>query len=219
MKPQKNLRIFVGVVVAMIVAVVAVGLYLAGSPVAERDRQFDQERVNALQQIASAIDGYYLRNQTLPASLDDLAAKSGQDYSVGSITDPESGAPYEYQVTGSATYELCATFSVSSVPETSVGAPRAVAPYPTKPGYNLYDPAFWQHGPGRTCFSLNEEERAAPSACSITSPCQAGQNCVVLPGKKSAVCVPQGKECLAAQCASGKCVVSESYPAQISCTK
>jgi hypothetical protein len=50
------------------------------------------------------------------------------------ITDPESGAPYTYQVTGESTFKVCATFAQAR--------DRAS------------DPA-WNHPAGRHCFDFD----------------------------------------------------------------
>jgi hypothetical protein len=67
--------------------------------------------------------------QPLPASLDRFAAQATRQQ-VNTI-DPETAAPYGYEVTGQRTYELCATFNASR---------------------NESFDVFWNHGPGRTCF-------------------------------------------------------------------
>lgn len=213
-----TLKLFVGAVTVMVAAVIAVGLYVAGSPVKERNRQLDEQRTNELQQIAGAIDMAYDRDQRLPASLDELKGGSKEYYYVSSIVDPKSGAPYEYLVTGDTRYELCATFDDVTQERDQYGRlkpmseplPPAAVPYP---GYR-----DWTHGAGRHCFTVDVEDRPSNQACGLRNPCQAGQTCAQLPDRKGTFCVPAGKECLAAGCANDKCVILESYPVQVRCT-
>ena len=216
-------RVFVVAVVTMVIAVVVVGLYLAGSPNKERARRFDQQRLNDLQSITYAVDFFYDNNRRLPDSLSELATGSvkGQYY-VSSIVDPESGVPYEYVVKGGADYDLCAIFALPST-ESDPSAPYPARPVPagidsdgtSKP---LMPVNPWEHPAGRHCFGLNAEQHVVRDACSLTNPCQAGQNCVSLPDRKGSYCVPAGKECLAAGCPNNQCAVMESYPAQVRCT-
>lgn len=197
-------------VTLMVVAVVAIALWIAGSPATERGRRLDNQRLSDLQNITYAIDGYYSRNASLPASLDDLTGKGpGHEYGVGRTTDPVTEAPYEYIVNDATKYQLCATFDVASNVEDKEMYPTA--PYTTGPE--------WTHPAGYHCFTVDAELRVASVACSVRVPCNAGQSCVTLPGKSGAYCVPAGKECLAAGCATDKCVIMESYPAQVRCTE
>jgi hypothetical protein len=198
-------RAFVGAVILMVVAAAGYALWLAGSPSVERAKRLDAQRVGDLQGIASNVDSYFVRNGKVPVALADIKGGDGA-YFTGRLTDPETGAPYEYRATDEAGYELCAVFEKESEP----AKPGMATPY----GY--YGPE-WDHAAGRDCFELDAALRQPRSACSLTSPCAAGQNCVTLGDGQGPVCVPAGKECLAAGCANGKCVVAESYPAQVRC--
>lgn len=116
--------------VAMIVVVTAVilGLKLAGSPAAERDRRLDVRRAEDLAAVARAVDVYYARRDRLPAALEDLTGTV-------TIADPSSGRPYDFRPLGPKRYEVCATFSRQSEDR----------------GYA----DFWTHGQGRQCFQLD----------------------------------------------------------------
>lgn len=213
-----GLRLFVGAVILMVTATVGVGLYLAGSPSKERGRRFDEQRVNELQQIATAVDSAYYRDGRLPTALEQLSAAPEYGY-VPSLVDPETGAPYEYRPTDGDTYELCATFETESQQTDQYGRPK---PVPTRPMMEAAMPypgyRDWTHGAGRHCFQLTVEPRMPNQVCSLTNPCEAGQTCATLPGTKGTVCVPTGKECLAAGCPDGQCTIAESYPVQVRCT-
>ena len=68
----------------------------------------------------------------LPATLEelvDLARSRRPD-----VRDPETGAPYEYEVLARTRFRLCATFRLERDEDA--------------------DP-FWTHGPGRQCFEID----------------------------------------------------------------
>ncbi len=218
LKKPSGIRVFVGIVVLMVAAVIATGLYVAGSPERVRDIRLDETRSNDLQQIASAVDSAYDRDGALPPTLDALKAACRQDCYVPSLVDPKTRAQYEYRATGATTYELCATFDDVTQKTDQYGNPRPAETVPAMP-YGKPYPGYrdWTHGAGRQCFPLDTQDRMAAAACGLRNPCQAGQTCAQLPDKKGTFCVPAGKECLAAGCPQDKCVVSESYPVQVRC--
>ncbi len=143
-----GLRIFTGAVVASVITVIIIGLFLSGSPKDERLRQFDSQRLLDLQQIAAALDAYWNAEGVLPEDLEVLLRKRG--YSVSSLKDPGTGEYYEYRITGSEIYELCAnfdkTFSIEDEQKLKV---MPVGPYSVNLGEG-----FWQHGPGHTCYTI-----------------------------------------------------------------
>jgi len=207
-----GMRLLVWSAVILVAVSVIAGLYLAGSPGKERSRKFDQQRTEGLRQMADVIDQFYVRTGKLPA---DVAAiekmGGGPEYYIGSIRDPQTSAYYEYSPTSATNYTLCATFDQPSDSTDQTAAPYAV------PIKSIYGPRDFTHASGRVCFNLNAEDATASPGCGLQNPCQAGQTCALLPRRKSAVCVPAGKECLAAGCAQSQCVVAESYPVQVSC--
>jgi hypothetical protein len=215
-----GLQAFVGAVVLMIAATVITGLYLAGSPSKERGRRFDEQRVSNLQSIASAIDARFERTGTLPTDLAELAVPGNpENYVIGSMNDPATMTQYEYLPADATKYQLCATFDLAT-PE-SPAEPGMKRPYPAPYAMESYPVGLemtnWSHPAGRHCFSMDVSLRTARVACGLTNPCAAGQTCATLPEKKGTVCVPAGKECLAAGCL-GECVIMESYPVQVRCT-
>jgi hypothetical protein len=129
-----------GLVVAVVGAAVAAGLVILGSPSDARLRRLDERRVAELRQLARDIDVFWTRRAALPASLDALAGEAG----LGERrADPDTGEPYAYRAIDATHYELCAVFAAEA------GAP-GLAP----------DLAFWAHGAGRHCFTI--EAQAAP---------------------------------------------------------
>lgn len=208
------LRILTGVVTLLVVAAVVVGLFMAGSPGAQRDRQFDAQRIGHLEQVTYAVDSYFEIHHTLPSTLVTLSEENPSYGVESSMFDPLTELPYEYRVTGASTYELCATFALANELEEGdkKSMTRPVSRYP----YESYSPK-WSHSAGRHCFSLEANIPLPGVTCGLLSPCPAEQTCAVLPGQTQAFCVPQGKECLAAGCANNQCVIAESYPVQVRC--
>ena len=128
-------KIFIGIIITLIVGAVGYGLYLTGSPGAQRQVRFDERRVSNLQEISRAISSYHTQTGTLPEA---LTALESLDFFLLSFSDPNTGEAYEYRVISEVTYELCAVFeSDSSLTQ--------------KPRFPLLD--TWEYKAGRHCFS------------------------------------------------------------------
>lgn len=121
-------KVLVGIVFAVVIAAVAAGFYLLGTPAEERTRRLDDRRVSDLQRLQLAVDVYWTRNGRLPSAFEELAKEGGSNIY---DRDPVSGQPYGYNVKDADTYELCAAFERE---EQSGG--------------------FWSHGPGYRCFEI-----------------------------------------------------------------
>jgi hypothetical protein len=132
-------QLFAGAVTVVVAIAVVIGLITAGSPMAERMRRADQQRVSDLQSISYAIDAYWAQNAALPATLEDLARSP--DVYIQSVRDPETANPYGYAPADQGAYQLCATFQTDS----DSGPDR---PMPLQPAN------FWTHGVGERCFPL-----------------------------------------------------------------
>ncbi len=176
-----------GVSAAVVIAAVAAGLFVLGSPAEERARRFDERRVTDLHAIAAATDVYWTRHARLPESLEELASEPGVRIATG---DPASSLPYGYRALDDAGYELCAYFERESV-EFSRGS-AAVAPIFEQSCQLCHGPLSisleeadradeltevdeppevdepipshlparerWAHGSGRQCFQLEARE-------------------------------------------------------------
>lgn len=136
-------RLVVGIIVALVVGVVAVGLIIAGPPERERQRRADRERISDLQGLSTAISQYYTRKKTLPDTLEQV--RNQPELYAPSITDPKTGHPYRYHKRGKSVYELCADFET----DTTQPAERS-----RRQSYEQVSP-FWNHGIGSTCFRLD----------------------------------------------------------------
>lgn len=139
----------VGTIAALAAAAtVVIGLVLAGSPGKQRALQFDNQRVNNLQQITSAVDQYFTLQGSLPPTLD--ALRTFPQVYVDSLTDPLTRQPYDYRVTGQRNYELCAVFETDNrqIKNAPVTAPSPIT--------------AWSHAAERTCFPLISAATAVP---------------------------------------------------------
>jgi len=122
-------------------AVIVYGFYIAGSPFKQRLVRFDNQRVSDLQTIQSQTVYYWQQKNKLPQSLSDLVD------SISGFTppsDPDTNQPYEYKTTGNLSFELCASFALSS-DEAKTSAQRYAAPVGIKDN--------WEHSAGHICFS------------------------------------------------------------------
>ena len=118
----------------VVVASIIAGILAIGSPSEGRFQQLDSGRVADLQGIMGATDGFWSRNERLPATLAELA--DDPRASVNTL-DPGSALPYRYRVLDEDHYEVCATFD------------RPSAEPPGRPRED-----FWSHGAGERCFEL-----------------------------------------------------------------
>ena len=149
-------HIFQTLVILAVIAVIVTGFFVIGSPSQERARKLDQQRVNDLQQIQSAMDQYYnLSNRyQLPASL--VAMQQERNVYLASVVDPKTAQPYEYRTTGDMSYQLCATFEMDA--QNDPQNPYAPKAYPAAP----IGPNFWSHTVGRNCYDLTVQRWPAP---------------------------------------------------------
>ncbi len=134
------LRALVIAVTLLVAVAVSYSMFLIGTPWQQRDLRLDQERINNLQDISRNIDTFLELNGEMPSDLSELA---GPRYRVESITDPDTGEPYEYRVTAERDYELCAVFATDSSQRRGDDRP--------------FSESVWEHGEGRMCFELTAE--------------------------------------------------------------
>ncbi len=113
-----------------VIATFCIGLGVAGTPTKQRQMEADRKRVEDLRNLGNAIKLWHEKNGAIPAALGDLNSR---------MTDPETGAAYEYHPKTGTAYELCANF------HSDEGRDRRAA-YPSN---------LWEHGSGRSCFTLD----------------------------------------------------------------
>lgn len=142
---------FVGIITVVVAGAIVAGFFVMGSPKTERMRQFDEQRVGALQGIQSQVVFFWQQKGTLAASLDELRDPLG---GWTAPRDPETGAAYEYRKTGDLSFELCATFALASTNDKTSVAYPPTRPYPVEPPfYGGSNFGTWDHAAGRVCFS------------------------------------------------------------------
>lgn len=126
------------------------GFSVMGSPLTQRLKRMDAERVNSLTQIQWQIINYWQKKEELPKNIDELNDPiSGFAVPV----DPDTGSPYQYSQTGDKTFKLCASFSLESVEPASS---RVKTPYGSIEGSN------WSHKPGENCFERKIDPELYP---------------------------------------------------------
>lgn len=135
-------RIFLILAAVFGVLLVGTGLYFIDSPREARARRYDQARIQDLNALENAVNNYYLgNNQKMPATIAELNTYNQRAYNQDlNLKDPQSGASYEYRITGQndgREFELCATFNVSDNTDQST---------------YLYGSNSWRHAAGRDCF-------------------------------------------------------------------
>jgi hypothetical protein len=140
--PARGVRLGARLSATAVLAVMVAGLVLSGSPRAERLRQLDAQRVDALQSITGYVQSYHALRHHLPDSLAMLLDVPIAANALA-LRDPASGEPYGYRMLDSLAYELCAEFQTDGA----------------RGGSRLPSADFWRHGPGRKCFRIEVAAR------------------------------------------------------------
>lgn len=143
--PLKKRYVGIGVAVLALVTIFS-GFLIVGTPAQARLARFDAQKVNDLQNIQSQVVNYWQAKQTLPATLADL--DNSLIYGPTPV-DPETGASYDYQITGSLSFKLCADFNRESRGSQNLyyAEPIAISPTGARKPQDT-----WQHGKGTVCF-------------------------------------------------------------------
>ncbi len=143
-------RIAAGAAAVIVLTSLIAGFLIVGSPATQRQRRFDDQRIQDLQTLQSQIVNYWTLKQKLPDSLDELKD------SISGFTapvDPETGQPYEYRTGDKLTFQLCADFRIASALSEQRGSkflPTPAMPYGRSGDVQNKN---WTHGAGRACFS------------------------------------------------------------------
>lgn len=163
-KISDNAKLMLRSGLAVVALIIAGAFFMVGSPFEQRIIKIDQQRVWNLQAIQNEIVYNYWQNKTsLPPSLEALR----NDIS-GFVPplDPETGAPYGYNIKGPLIFELCATFgAVSNVVNDGGMYAEPVTPYQSLSGRKN---DVWDHEAGYTCFSRTIDPELFPKP--VTAP-------------------------------------------------
>lgn len=124
---------------ALAVVAATIGL---DPPARQRARSLDARREADLNALEIAIREHARRHGDLPADLAVLAAEPGFRAPSG---DPQSGAPYGYEIVSTSGYRLCADFSTDTKADPGPGTPAVTT--------------GWAHAAGRQCFERTIKER------------------------------------------------------------
>ncbi len=150
---SKLAKTFAWVSGLIILALVIGAFFIVGSPMKARSAQFDQQRVNDLQNIQGQVLNYWQRKGAMPQNLADL-----NDSISGYVApkDPQTKNSYEYNLKDSTnlSFELCATFNLPSM--TSAVGPKSMPVYPGDFSQN------WDHEAGRICFERTIDQQLYP---------------------------------------------------------
>lgn len=126
----------------IVLVIFAIGFTNTQTPQEVRQYRLDTTQVNDLSMMQSNIEVFHSTAGSLPESLD--AAFAGMEMPVA----PEDRKAYEYHVTGTTTYELCATFAheSSKAEQMQNAQPMYTEDLRMKGNMN------WTHGAGTWCF-------------------------------------------------------------------
>lgn len=125
--------LFLGIAAVAVVAAVAGGIWVMGSPATQRLLRLDEHRVRDLRAISEAVNRYWENNEQLP---DDLKSLSDGTPLGLTIQDPATGEAYRYVAGNGQSYQLCADFSLDSERD-------------------AYLSGTWSHRAGPYCFDLD----------------------------------------------------------------
>lgn len=135
---SRQQKLFAIIVSVVVLASIIGGFFIVGSPGQQRKVRMDETRVQQLNNIHYELINHWQRTRTLPETLAVLQNNTG----VYTLSDPETGEPYEYKRVSDTSYEICATFATESR-----GNERGLIRDPYSAGQN------WTHEAGRTCFA------------------------------------------------------------------
>lgn len=107
------LKIFTGASVLLVLVAFVAAWFFVESPRDARARRLDQNIINNIYGLESAVNDYYVRYQELPNSLEEMKEKNiFIDDSL--LSDPENKEPIVYQRLDEISFEFCALFRLDS---------------------------------------------------------------------------------------------------------
>lgn len=149
-KGERN--IWRAIALVVILASIAIGFMVVGSPRAQRERRYDTQRVNDLMGLQWQIVTYWQQKETLPT---ELASLEDSISGFRIPTDPQTNAQYSYKKTGPLAFELCATFDK--------GTPSSMSSVQYAPTYPMGKMGeSWEHTQGVQCFPRTIDPQLYP---------------------------------------------------------
>jgi hypothetical protein len=140
-KERESIQIGIGTLV-VVLGFAIFGFTMIDAPSVAREVRIDQQQISDLQDIQWRIEAYHQENNSFPANIEMLY----RDFPVP--VEPEGREPYDYNITGIDSYELCADF-VHATPASE----RSIAK-PMVTGDDVYlQNQNWEHGAGGKCFA------------------------------------------------------------------
>jgi hypothetical protein len=138
-------------VVSVVAFLIAGGFMIIGSPFTMRLMQLDNQRINDLMQLQSAVLMHYQQTGIVPASVEELRSPLNNFMLP---VDPETTLPYGYSKTGDLSFSLCATFATE-------GNENSLFPAQSKP---VTEEGWYRfkHGMGETCFERPIDPKLYP---------------------------------------------------------
>lgn len=148
------IRHFTGIflLTVLVLIVGGVGIYIAGSPIENRNVRYDEIRLRDLDTIRAGVESYYQDNYQIPGTLSQLLGKrikTEMPYLKKEPKDPKTKKGYEYKAVGATKYELCATFDTSSesIQQRKTGLEETLGDYSSYYGEDR------SHPKGHYCFT------------------------------------------------------------------
>ena len=149
-RSEKMFKWWVVATSAVVALSLVLGFYVMGSPLTQRLKRMDAERINSLTQVQWQIINYWQKKGELPKDINEL-----NDPISGFIIpiDPETGMPYQYEAVDNQVFKLCANFSLESVGNSTT---------PAKLPYISPESENWSHKAGKNCFERKIDQELYP---------------------------------------------------------
>lgn len=150
---DKVLKIFLISTLSAIVIVFVASFFVAESPAVARDRRFDDQVINSFYAISNCVGTYYSETQKLPDGFSVLL-EDNCNLTTDNLKDAQTGQAFDYQITGTTTYEICANFRTSNIGKANISPATA----PTVTGYNGS-----AHNAGHQCLKWQVYQPVKPN--------------------------------------------------------
>jgi len=163
---RQNLKTNIPKILAIVLSVLVLGsiiagFFIVGTPGAQRNRRFDDERLQNLQSIQDQAVNYWTQKNVLPPKLSDLE-DSISGFKVP--TDSATKLPYEYNITSPLSFELCANFATNDADFGISASAQANSPYLNSFQQN------WFHNSGRVCFTRTIDPELYKQSANVVKP-------------------------------------------------